>query len=525
MEYYRKRWVLVLVISTIVLLVVFGITFAFFNYSRVSENQILVTGEVFMKYNEKNALNITNAMPKEYVNGNDNYFEFTVEGVNNYSEDIWYQVILNHGDSNKTRNVRLKDELLLFKLVEVKDGDEEIIFDRMSYPSLSNVKIFVDTIPHNTSSNLKRTYRLYMWVSPLTKIGNNNGADYDMETWNNQVYASVKVTVQGDFQEKEAYSCFTGVEGATYNYDRNEEQVQSCTTIFSKASFKDWFTSEESPIAYCSGTGTSNGATMDEDALNSSSFGGYKQELIEIGILIENPIDNLTIGGYKSECSKRLVIPSVRNRSKVTTIGGNAFREKGIIEVNIPNTIEELKYGVFFGNNLTEVELPSSVKTIGATSFYRNKLTTLNIPSNVQVIGDSAFAENKLTSLIINQGVLEIGNMAFLENRLTTLNIPNSVIKIGQEAFAVNDLRSVEVGNGITYIADAAFAKNRYVSNSEIRNKNLESITIAKTCNEIRNIQVSPNNTNKYYPWLGGVEGYRKGTTIYGKGKEVCNIY
>ena len=115
MEYYRKRWVLVLVISTIVLLVVFGITFAFFNYSRVSENQILVTGEVFMKYNEKNALNITNAMPKEYVNGNDNYFEFTVEGVNNYSEDIWYQVILNHGDSNKTRNVRLKDELLLFK--------------------------------------------------------------------------------------------------------------------------------------------------------------------------------------------------------------------------------------------------------------------------------------------------------------------------------------------------------------------------------------------------------------------------
>ncbi len=521
---YRKG-ILVGVLSLVVLILIMGVTYAYFVYSKTSMNQILVTGDIYMKYHEVNSLNITNAMPKEYVSEDDKYFEFNIEGVNNYSKDIYYEIVLNLGDKDKNRNTRIKDDLLLFKLVEVKDNKEEVIFDRMSYPNLNNRIIWVDTIPSNTKDNIVRTYRLYMWVSPLTIVGNSSNKDYDIETWNNQVYGSVKVTVQGDFTKKEAYSCFLGVTKLNYNYERSEEQVNACTEIFEGASFREWFSSTENARAYCEGTGTSNGATMNDDALNSSTFGGYKDRLIEIGIIKEMPTDLSTIGGYLDECSKKLVIPSVFNKNIVTTLGGNAFREKQLVSVNIPNTITELGYGTFFGNNLTEVIIPDGMKTIGETSFYRNKLVSLSIPESVTVIKNYAFAENNLESLKFPNNLIEIGKESFMSNKLRSINIPDSVTTIGSQAFAANDLRKVTIGNGITYIADAAFAKNRYIQDLNIRNKDLESITIDKSCDEIKTIMGSNTNSNKYYPWLGGEEAYRKGTTIYGKNNTICNTY
>ena len=41
-----------------------------------------------------------------------------------------------------------------------------------------------------------------MWVSSDTKVGNTSGVDYDINTWNNQVYGSIKVNVTGDFEDK-----------------------------------------------------------------------------------------------------------------------------------------------------------------------------------------------------------------------------------------------------------------------------------------------------------------------------------
>ena len=42
-----------------------------------------------------------------------------------------------------------------------------------------------------------------MWVTDNISIGNTSDADYDTETWNNEVYASIKVNVTGDLNAKE----------------------------------------------------------------------------------------------------------------------------------------------------------------------------------------------------------------------------------------------------------------------------------------------------------------------------------
>ncbi len=196
----NKKVIIVGVIA-IVLVAVLGISFAVWNYSRTTDNQILVAGDIYMKFKENPALTIENAIPSEGPGAN-YYFEFTIEGKNTYSKPIWYEIDLQYGEDHGTRKTRIKDSLLKFRLVEIKDGNEQTVVDNASYNNLTNQKIWVNTIAANTRSKVEITYRLYMWISSETIIGNTSDAVYDMETWNNDVFASIKVNVSGDFNEK-----------------------------------------------------------------------------------------------------------------------------------------------------------------------------------------------------------------------------------------------------------------------------------------------------------------------------------
>ena len=130
------------------------------------------------------------------------YLEFTIDGKNTTTDkDIWYEIVLTHGDNHETRTTRIRDDLLKFQLIETKDGVETIVIGNKSYSDLNNHRIWVDTINKNTTTEVTHTYRLYMWISNNTIIGNVN-QDYTMEEWND-VFASIKVNVTGDFNEKE----------------------------------------------------------------------------------------------------------------------------------------------------------------------------------------------------------------------------------------------------------------------------------------------------------------------------------
>ena len=196
----EKKFVVILSIIIGVLVVTLGVTYSLFTFNRVSKNSSLVVGDIYMNYLESNELRIENAMPSDTY-GN-NYFEFTISGKNTSNKNIWYEIVLNHGDSHASRSERIKDNLLKFRLVEVVNNVETELFNDKSYDDLTNKRVYVSSISNNTTNEVSITYRLYMLVSNDTKIGNTGDVDYDIDTWNNQVYGSIKVNVTGDFNEK-----------------------------------------------------------------------------------------------------------------------------------------------------------------------------------------------------------------------------------------------------------------------------------------------------------------------------------
>lgn len=72
-------------------------------------------------------------------------------------------------------------------------------------------------------------------------------------------------------------------------------------------------------------------------------------------------------------------IPSRIQRMTITGIGDEAFRNKQIISVTIPNTVTEIGHRAFEGNMLTSLTIPESVRHLGFDAFARNRLTSVTI--------------------------------------------------------------------------------------------------------------------------------------------------
>jgi len=584
----KKKSAVGLIISILLFIVGVGVTFAAYTYSRnglVNSKQLV--GDIYMHYTESNQLILTNAMPSNTYDPT-KYFEFTVDGKNTTTnKDIYYDILLSHGDvpQGKTEQNRIDDKFLKFRLVEIINSEEAEIFDNKSYNDLSTSKsIHVDIFPKNTSNEVVHIYRLYMWIGSNVVIGNTNtlGIDYDMVTWSN-LFASIKVNSTGDFTEKEVEleetdaSCF--IYQTTHYYKVNEnmtsEALQYC--IESTNQTEMYCKNEEA---------NSSGIFFQEDILGYLNP-TWRDNLIENGVITDQQTDgiiiteyncnykdvviptkinnldvlaihtDITMGGYVNGFAnkgltsvilpKNLVIigrgafntnalASVKIPNGVITIGSSSFGRNGLTNVNIPNTVKGIGSGAFENNQLTSLNIPNSVITIEGQTFAWNQLTSVNIPNSVTTIGGQAFAWNQLTSVNIPNSVTTIGGQAFSYNQLSSVSIPNSVTTIGGDAFSYNQLTNVTVGNGITSIGNGAFSKSNstesYSNVTYYDNPNLTSITINKSCSDIKNnLQVYDTYSDtysNYYPWLANTYGgpyTAPGVTIYGSNNEVCDTF
>ena len=459
----NKKIIITLSIIAILVLTI-GITYSIFTSSKTSKNSNLVVGDVYMHYaNGNKSINLTSVMPSETYDAT-TFFEFTIDGKNTTTnKDIWYEIILKHGD-DVTGKTRIKDNLLKFTLTETKDGVTTTVVDGKSYKDLTSKRIWVNTINKNTTSEVSITYRLYMWISNDTVIGNTEGVDYTTEEWKD-IFASIKVDVSGDFNEKSITTdeaCFTvgtingGSEVAILDYD------ETCGT----------------------------------DVIIPSTIKGY-------------PVT--VIGNSRTSVIKQL--SNKNNDYKLNDL--NNYHKN----TNIQLVIAMIR-GSFSEKNLTNIVIPDSVTIIDEDAFSDNQLTSVTIPDNVVIIGDAAFSSNQLKSVKISNSVIEIGGSAFVSNRLTSVTIPDSVTTIDSSAFANNQLTNINIGNGIQYIDLSVFEKNYF------SNPNLSKITINKSCSEIKNIQASSTDNRKKYPWLSPNSPYTaSGVTIYGSNNEVCDSY
>src|SRR5699024_9633863 len=70
-------------------------------------------------------------------------------------------------------------------------SDDNVLIDAIRYKNFDNTRIWVDTIPAGTDTEITKNYSLRIWIDENVVIGNDE-IDYTIEEWNNS-YVSVKV--------------------------------------------------------------------------------------------------------------------------------------------------------------------------------------------------------------------------------------------------------------------------------------------------------------------------------------------
>ncbi len=202
----NKKILIVGLITLLVMVGVIGGAFAYFIFANTGESQVLVAGDVFMKYTESDTIIDADMMMPRNSYDPETYFEFTIEGKNTHNQDLYYEILINEGDPHETRKTRLDDKFLRFRLEEIVGDVVTPVIEEGTYEEIDNTKIWVNTIKANTKTKTSIKYRLYMWITDEVNIGVLADADYSQEVWNNDVFASIKVSVNGDFEEKKVTS-------------------------------------------------------------------------------------------------------------------------------------------------------------------------------------------------------------------------------------------------------------------------------------------------------------------------------
>lgn len=121
----------------------------------------------------------------------------------------------------------------------------------------------------------------------------------------------------------------------------------------------------------------------------------------------------------------------------VTTIGREAFRNKGLTSVILPQTLTTLEFRAFRDNRgISSITIPVNVISVGNESFFNNSLTevisqNINPPS----IAGGTFGDRSVINLTIPTGT----EVAYNDASWTGFFTVNGIPRIGS-AFTVDDL-------------------------------------------------------------------------------------
>ena len=191
-----KNKKIILTLSIIIVLVLtIGVTYAFYTYTNIGKNQVLISGDIYLNYQETNEIRLENAIPlskEEALIQTNNSFKFTITGKNTSNKDIYYAISVVEGDSIENKS-RIKPSDINLYLKE----NEEVVVDGLRYESFDNTNIWINKIPAKTNNQVVINYELKMWIDSGVKIGNASDNNYSLEDWNNS-YQSIKVNVNAN---------------------------------------------------------------------------------------------------------------------------------------------------------------------------------------------------------------------------------------------------------------------------------------------------------------------------------------
>lgn len=190
------------------------------------------------------------------------------------------------------------------------------------------------------------------------------------------------------------------------------------------------------------------------------------------------------LGEKKLAQNKDIALPGTDDEGNaVAGVAAEAFREKGIVSVELPSA-ENFTVGesAFRGNNINELELNSGITEIGNNSFRDNRLTKVDVTSTVTSIGESAFESNRIREVRFEGDGTNAPSLearCFAGNKIQALEIPKATTSMKGDAFIGNTGKEkVETGTpeeqsgGVVYV---------YVNTAGTVPEGLENISNGKS--------------------------------------------
>lgn len=190
----NKKIFLILSIMVILILTL-GLTYALTKYVKFSSNNISIAGDIYMKLDGSNQINLTNMYPMtkdEALKLDNNSFNFTITGKNTSNKTIYYGISL---ESSGT----IKDSDISVYLEE----NNNVLVDGLRFQSFKDNPIYIDTIVGNTKEEFTKNYTLRVWLRENVLISDTeSNADYTTDEWANSSI-SLKLKVDGDLNYKQ----------------------------------------------------------------------------------------------------------------------------------------------------------------------------------------------------------------------------------------------------------------------------------------------------------------------------------
>ena len=200
MEKKKQGIIITSVLLVCLILVVIGVSFAFFTYSRQgSKENTITTGSLTFVYDEQkaegNGITLSNAFPMsddegKGQSGDNNVFDFQVLATTQ-GESISYEVIGKKEDSST-----LPENVTKIYLTTLSGSEETEVATTLkdgvvtTYDELSDTqikdqtgkKLYQEVIPLN-QTGYQKNFRLRMWLSEEANTTTNGSWDYNNKTF------------------------------------------------------------------------------------------------------------------------------------------------------------------------------------------------------------------------------------------------------------------------------------------------------------------------------------------------------
>lgn len=211
--------------------------------------------------------------------------------------------------------------------------------------------------------------------------------------------------------------------------DDNSEEDSSLTGDSSEADSSSETDSSQADDSSIVDDSSSADSKPDDPVINEEDF--ITEELAD---------GTVKITGYSG--GKDVVIPETLGGKPVTVIGVDAFSDRSLDTLVIPDSVTTIEDYAFWACGLKKITFGNGLRSIGEGAFmYLDKLEEFQLPDSIETIGDWAFANCKmLNKLDIPENCKSIGTGAFVCcYKLDEVTIPKTVEKIGGLAFGYFD--------------------------------------------------------------------------------------